>query len=341
MRILVTGASGFIGSHIVEEGVRRGDEVWAGVRSTSSRRWLGVAGVRFVELDFGSVGALRGALLRCRELFGGWDVIVHAAGVTKCVRREDFYRVNYEGTRRFVDLLVELGMVPRRFVFLSSLSVFGAVREGRVDEGGRVYGVIRGDDEPRPNTAYGRSKLLAERYIKSVAGFPYVILRPTGVYGPRERDYFLMMQGLSRHVDFAVGFRPQEITFVYVKDLVQAVFLAVERDVVGGEFFISDGCVYQSRDFSDLVCAELGVRFVLRVRCPLWLLRVVCGVSGRVSAWRGEVSTLNGDKYYILSQRNWQCDIEPARECLGYSPRYGLRDGVRETVAWCKGEGWL
>ena len=254
MKILVTGASGFIGSFIVEKGLEDGHQMWAGMRATSSRQYLPDPRTRFAELDFSHPEVLRAQLAAYKADFGGWDIIVHAAGATKCIRREDFFRTNTEGTRNFADMLRELDMVPRRFIFISSLSVFGAIREQPVRQATPdrpwIYAPIRENDSPRPNTAYGESKLEAERYIKSLKDFPYVILRPTGVYGPREKDYFVMAQSIKQHVDFCVGFRPQEITFVYVKDLVQAVYAAMEKDVLHREFFISDGQIYHSTDFT-------------------------------------------------------------------------------------------
>lgn len=345
MKILVTGASGFIGSFIVEEGLRRAHRVWAGMRATSSRRYLADSRTEFAELDLNRPEILRRQLAEYKEDFGGWDVVVHAAGATKCIRREDFFRTNTEGTRNLVNALRELDMVPRRFVFISSLSVFGAIRERAARkataENPWIYAPITERDTPRPNTAYGESKLAAERFLKSLPGFPYVILRPTGVYGPREKDYFVMAQSIKQHVDFAVGYRPQEITFVYVKDLVQAVFSAMEKDVVGREFFISDGGVYHSTEFSDLIRKELGSPFMLRIKAPVWFLRAVCAVGGKISAWRKKTVTLNQDKFHILCQRNWQCDIAPAVKELDYHPEYPLGRGVRETIAWYKEEGWL
>ena len=132
MKILVTGASGFIGSFIVEKGLTEGHAMWAGMRATSSRNYLQDSRIRFVELDMEHPEILRPQLAACKAEFGGWDVIVHAAGATKCIRREDFFRTNTEGTRHFVDALRELDMVPGRFIFISSLSVFGAIREQTV-----------------------------------------------------------------------------------------------------------------------------------------------------------------------------------------------------------------
>ena len=182
---------------------------------------------------------------------------------------------------------------------------------------------------------------MAERYLQQTTDVPYVIFRPTGVYGPRERDYFLMAKSITQHVDFAAGFRRQDLTFVYVKDVVQALFLAIERGVTRRCYFLSDGEVYQSRTYSDLLCRELGNPFVVRFVSPLWLLRLISGVAGWLAACRGTTSTLNPDKYRIMKQRNWQCDITPTIQELGYQPQYPLERGVKETVAWYKQEGWL
>lgn len=345
MKILVTGASGFIGSFLIEEGLRRGEQVWAGMRRTSSRKYLKDERIRFAELDLARPEVLREQLKQYKEEFGGWDYIIHAAGATKCLHKADFFRTNTEGTRNLIEALRALDMTPRRFVFISSLSVFGAIRETPVRKATAdnpwIYAPITEHDTPQPNTAYGESKLQAEHFLRSMDGFPYIILRPTGVYGPREKDYFLMAQSIKQHTDFAVGYRPQEITFVYVRDLVQAAYRALEHGQPGRAYFISDGAVYNSRRFSDLIQQELGNPFVVHIKAPLWFLRIICSVSETFHRAMGKVGTLNRDKCHILSQRNWQCDIEPARRELGYAPEYPLERGVKETIDWYRKEGWL
>lgn len=337
--ILVTGASGFIGSFICSEGLERGMEVWAGMRRTSSSQYLKDERLKFAELDLGNYETLCKQLRAYKQdMCGrGWDYVVHAAGATKSLKREGFFKTNTEGTKNLVRALIAEGMVPSRFVFVSSLSIFGAIREEPYP-----YEPIRETDIPRPNTAYGESKWQAEQFLATVTDFPYVILRPTGVYGPRERDYYIMAKSIKQHVDFAVGYKPQDITFVYVSDVVQAVYKAMKAEAaVGHAYFLSDGQVYNSRAFSDLLQKELGNPWVLHIKAPLWFLRLVCAVSGTVNGWLGKLTTLNLDKYHILSQRNWQCDIEPARRDLGYEPQVLLDEGVHRSVQWYKQEGWL
>ena len=334
--ILITGASGFIGSFLVERGLEAGMNVWAALRATSSRKYLTDGRTQFIELDLGHDERLRAQLKAHAEQHGPFDYVIHAAGATKCRRPEDFQKTNAEGTLRLALSLLETGALrpEGRFVFLSSLSVCGPVHE--ID-----FEPITENDTPLPNTAYGRSKLQAERYLADVPGLNYVVLRPTGVYGPRERDYFMMAKSIRQHVDFAVGFRPQVLTFIYVADLVEAAYLALDRGPRGAVYPLSDGRQYTSRTFSDLLQLELGVKRVVHLTAPLWVLWLVSCIAGKAAALLGRTSTLNLDKYRIMRQRNWKCSIEAARRDLGYRPQWPLTRGVRASVEWYKAEGWL
>lgn len=329
-KILITGASGFIGSFIVEEALRQGMETWAGIRHSSSEQYLQDERIHFIELDFSDEGKLR------EQLKGkDFDYVVHAAGLTKALRKSDFFRVNTEGTKNLVKAILALGMPIERFVYMSSLSVFGAIREQQ------PYTEIEPGDTPHPNTAYGESKLAAEEFLRATPALPCVILRPTGVYGPREKDYYVMMQSIKNHSDFSVGFKRQDITFVYVLDVVQAVFEALDHGTVGNAYFLSDGDVYQSSTFSDLVHKALGNPWWIRIKAPLWLLRVITFAGDIIGHLTGRMIVLNNDKYNILKQRNWRCDISMARKELGYEPKWNLERGVDETVRWYKENGWL
>ncbi len=337
-RILVTGATGFIGSFIVEEALNKGMEVWAAVRKTSSLEYLRDSRIHRIELNLSSEDDLKNQLKD-----HPFDYVVHAAGVTKCIHQEDFYRINTEGTKNLVNAIRTLKMPLKRFVYLSSLSIFGPIREQQ------PYQEITEADTPQPNTAYGKSKLLAEQFLDSIneslkadeEPFPYVILRPTGVYGPREKDYFLMAKSIKGHSDFSVGYKQQDITFVYVQDVVQAVFLAIDYGKTGRKYFLSDGQVYQSSTFSNLIHQALGRPWWIRIKAPIWILRVVTFFGEHIGRMTGKITALNNDKYHILKQRNWRCDIQPAIDELGYHPEYPLELGVPLTIRWYKENKWL
>lgn len=337
-RILVTGATGFIGSFIVEEALNKGMEVWAAVRKTSSLEYLRDSRIHRIELNLSSEDDLKNQLKD-----HPFDYVVHAAGVTKCIHQEDFYRINTEGTKNLVNAIRTLKMPLKRFVYLSSLSIFGPIREQQ------PYQEITEADTPQPNTAYGKSKLLAEQFLDGIneslkadeEPFPYVILRPTGVYGPREKDYFLMAKSINGHSDFSVGYKQQDITFVYVQDVVQAVFLAIDYGKTGRKYFLSDGQVYQSSTFSNLIHQALGRPWWIRIKAPIWILRIVTFFGEHIGRMTGKITALNNDKYHILKQRNWRCDIQPAIDELGYHPEYPLELGVPLTIRWYKENKWL
>ncbi|MBP5361156.1 MAG: NAD(P)-dependent oxidoreductase [Bacteroidaceae bacterium] len=327
--ILITGASGFVGSHLVEAALAAGMEVWAGMRTSSSRQWLQDERINFITLSLNDSEELRNQLSSFKSEHGGvgWDYVVHAAGATKAADEAEFMHANSEATGNLVEYLCAFDMVPRRFVLMSSLSASSM--------GGAA-----------PDTTYGRSKLAAEQRVKAAAErMDSVILRPTGVYGPRERDYFLMAKSIKRRIDFAVGFKPQYITFIYVKDLCAATMAALHSERKAGSevpvYPLSDGAAYTSRDFSLLLQKEMGVRRVLHITAPLWLLKAVCCVGQWWGGITHKMTALNKDKYNILKRRDWRCDISQAVAELGYRPAYTLERGVAETVAWYKKQKWI
>ncbi|MCD8287430.1 MAG: NAD(P)-dependent oxidoreductase [Porphyromonadaceae bacterium] len=333
-RILVTGAGGFIGGFIVEEALHRGFETWAGVRPSTDRTYLSNPDIRFIHLSFEDKELLKKQLEEQRQEIGKWDIIVHNLGATKCKNPDDFERINYGFVKNFAEILMELEIVPEQFILMSSLSAWGIGDERR-------YTPFRPTDEPRPNTLYGKSKRKAEIFLSSLPDFPYLFMRPTGVYGPRERDYYLMMKSIRAGFYFSAGYRKQLLSFIYVKDLVKAIFAAIDKGVTRRGYFISDGGVYTNSQFRRYVARALRKKVVIPVHVPLFVLKAVSYVVEFLAGMTGSTSTLNRDKYRIMKQRNWICDISSLREELGFSPDYSLERGVEEAVAWYKKNGWL
>lgn len=335
MKILITGASGFIGGFLVEEALRRGYETWAGVRRGSSRAHLQDERIRFIDLPYDEPEALTALLAGFARENGPWDYVIHNAGLTKTLDKRNFFRVNAENTRRFIEALHAAGCSPRKFLLMSSLSSYGAGDE-------KGFRPIRLDDPQQPNTAYGQSKLEAERHVRSQSFFPYVILHPTGVYGPGEKDYFLEIQSVQSGLDLAVGRTPQRITFIYVKDLATVAFVALEKEEIKNRhYFVADGDVYTDEAYARLIQEILQKKRVWHARIPMGLVKVACLCSEGVGRLLKKSMTLNSDKYKILKQRNWICEVEPLRDELGFVPAYPLRRGLEESIAWYRQEGWL
>lgn len=335
MKILITGASGFIGGFLVEEALRRGYDVWAGIRGGSSKAHLKDKRIRFIDLKYKDPEALTEQLRMFVHENGAWDFVIHNAGLTKALDKRDFFRVNAQNTSHFIEALADAGCKPRKFLLMSSLSSYGQGDE-------KTFRPIRLDDPQRPDTAYGQSKLEAENLVRRQTYFPYVILRPTGVYGPGEKDYFMEIQSVSNGLDFAVGSVPQRITFIYVKDLATVAFLCLEKEEIRNRhYFVADGDVHTDESFARMIQDVLGKKRVLHARIPLGLVHVACIGSEWIGRILKKSMTLNTDKYIILKQRNWICDVTPLQDDLGFTPAYPLRKGLEESIEWYRKEGWL
>ena len=324
--ILIVGACGFIGGFIAREALRRGYDTWVGVRESTSRRYLDDPRLHFVVFDYDEPEAVRRALHGPGIPEHGWDYIIWNLGATKCANFSDFNLINFLYPRTFVELLRAEGMVPRKFLYMSSLSAIGPA-----DEKGCTP--ITSRTVPDPNTRYGLSKIKTETYLETLPDFPWIIFRPTGVYGPHEKDYLMMVQSIDRHFDFGVGYRRQLLTFIYVEDLVTAMFQALESDkTLHRKYIISEPRAYTQKEFRQLTARLLGRRFVVPVRLPLWAVYVASAVAEEIGRARMKPSTLNRDKYKIMKQRNWSCDVSDAVRDFGFDPQFDLERGMRATV---------
>lgn len=326
-RVLIVGAGGFIGGFIAAESLKRGYETWCGVRESTSRRFLGDDRLHFVTLDYENPESLGDALVSALPEGEKWDYIVYNLGATKCINFADFNRINYGYLKTFVEVIQEREMVPERFVYMSSLSALGPGDE-------KNYTPLNGSMIPMPNTRYGVSKVKAETVLQcQPASFPWIILRPTGVYGPHEQDYLMMIKSIDAHWDFGVGFRKQMLTFIYVEDLARAIFDALERGKLHRKYIISEPRAYTQGEFRRIVARELGRRFVIPVRLPLWIVKIASAVAEKWGVAKMKPSTLNRDKYNIMKQRNWNCDTGDALNDFGFVAQVDLAEGIKRTVA--------
>lgn len=335
-KVLIVGAGGFTGGYIVEEALHRGYEVWAGIRGTTSRKYLSDPRIKFIEFDFDAEDPVKSIAAKMQEALSPgerWDWIVYNLGATKCLRFSDFSRINYDYLRYFLSALKKSGKVPERLLYMSSLSAVGPAEE-------RTGRAVTEDNIPIPNTRYGASKLKAEMLLK-MEGIPFIVFRATGIYGPRDKDYFLMFKSIKSGFDFSVGYKPQRLTFLYVEDLAFAIFEALEKGRIGETYNVADPQVYTQAQFRRLAANEMGKKIVVPVRVPLIGLKIVSSVAEKIGAAKGQPSTLNRDKYNIMAQRNWSVDVEKAHRDFGFEPKTGLKEGIRKSIDWYKKEGWL
>lgn len=331
-KVLIVGAGGFAGGFIVEEGLRRGYEIYAGVRESTSRKYLEDKDLKFVVFDFENPESLSATLEEAIP-DGKWDWIIYNLGATKAISFSDFSKINYEYLKNFLEALKSTNKVPEKFLLMSSLSVMGPRHE---KDGGKFTET----DIPAPNTKYGASKLKAEMLL-NMENIPYIIFRPTGIYGPRDKDYYLMLKTLAGGFDFSAGYKKQMLTFIYVEDLARAVYDALEKAPLNQTYIISEEIAYSQKDYRKLAAKALGKKNVISLPLPLWIVKVVSSVAEKWGVARMKPSTLNRDKYNIMKQRNWDVDITKAKNDFGFSPKVGLEEGLKRSADWYKQEKWL
>lgn len=333
-RVLITGAGGFVGGFIVEESLKRGFETWAAVRRSTSREFLQDDRINFIELDFNNPESLAQTLNEALPQGEKWDYIIYNLGATKCTNFADFNRINYDYLRSFTDALFETEKVPDKFLYMSSLSALGPGDE-------KDYTAFNSNSIPSPNTKYGASKLKAEMHLAMTPNLPYIVFRATGIYGPHEKDYFMMFKSIKSGFDFSVGMRKQLLSFIYVQDLVEAMFEAIDKAPTGKTYLIAEDRSYTQKEFRQIVAAELGKKVVIPMSMPIWAVYLVSVIAEKWGVIRMKPSTLNRDKFNIMKQRNWSVDISEARKDFGFAPKVDLKEGVKRSIRWYKENNWL
>lgn len=328
--ILITGASGFIGSFLVEEALKRGYRTFAGIRSSSSKGYLNHPDLHLFEMDFSDKEKLQHQLQKNAAAFGPFNVVVHSAGLTKSRVLDEYYQVNLHNTERLVEALIELEMVPERFVFLSSLASYGP---------GQGKEPVAETNLQAPITAYGKSKLAAEQMLATHNQFPYVIVHPTTVYGPREKDLLVLIQSLNQHLELYIGNTRQQLSFIHVADVCKAVFLSIDQPIVARNILLSDTANYTAKEFNNMVKAVLGKK-TLPIVVPVPIAKAAAQVSEWVGNLRGVTPVLNKERLKEFQAPNWGVDATVLKQ-LGFTPDYPLQKGLEHTIEWYKKNGWL
>ncbi len=327
MRVLVTGATGFVGSHMVELLHRMGWEVVCPVRNPLALRNLEGLSCRtptFSELDSMMVEGYE------------FDYAFHMAGATRGLAYEDYRKANVELTRRLLDLLLQSGAAKRlkRFVLVSSQAAAGP----SPDDGS----AISEDAEPRPVSHYGMSKLEAERVVLTYSDrLPITIARPCAVFGPRDVDVLGAFKSAQmRFIPYLAG-PPRLVSLIYVKDLVEGILAAcLSPRAVGGAYFLANADPVRWIDFVSLIASCVG-KSALKFPIPLPLMAVVAKAGDILGAITGKPQLLRSEKFAEMKQMAWVCSTERAKIELQWEATTALETSVKETADWYKQQGWI
>ncbi len=324
--ILVTGGTGFVGSHLVELLVSRGHEVTCLVRDPGNLRWLKGRQVRLVQGDCGDRDSLAAAVRNAAAVY-------HVAGLTKAARRRDYYEVNHIGTRNLLDACAHHGPKIQKFVLVSSLAAAGPAQADRP---------VKAADTPHPVSDYGRSKLFAEEEtLKFKDRFPVVILRPAAVYGPRDTDVFELFRWAAKGYILDMSGSERFLNWCYVKDLAEALLMAGERSVPSGSvYFVAEDRIHSMTGFQKALQESGGVTAKV-IKVPVWagyLIGLAAEAAGLLS---GRATIINRQKVREAAQQYWTCDLDKIRADLGFRAAMPLEQGLAATWKWYRENGWI
>ncbi len=326
MKILLTGASGFVGSHILDSLRRRGLDTALLLRPTSNRRFISPH-LPDVEVRPGSIGDPDSLTYAMADI----THVIHCAGVTKAVRTTGFYEVNQAGTRNLVSAVNgQVGRV-QRFVHISSLAAVGPARRERP---------AREDDAPQPVSEYGKSKLAGEHEVRNHCRAEYVILRPPAVYGPRDAEFLRLFRAVKNHLLPKPG-GAQALSMVFVRDLAEAVVTCLTHPAAAGKtYFVAAREVVTARAMAKEIAAQMKV-WTLPLPLPVALLWPICLAQELASRLTGRPNVLSLQKFGELRAPGWVCDATRLESDTGCTCRTALKQGIAETLGWYREQGWL
>ena len=322
MKALVTGATGFVGSHLAEALRRRGDDVTALVRSPRKAEALGPLGVRAVAGDLDDAASLARAV-------EGQDVVFHVAGLVAARSEGEFMRCTRDGTASLVAAAAAAG--TPRFVLVSSMAAGGPATPGAP---------LTGTEPARPVTAYGRSKLAAETAV-TAGSLPWVIVRPPTVYGPRDREVLKVFRMARLGVAPVFGDGSQQLSAVHGADLADALAAAgTAAATVGKVYYACHPEISTSAEFVRAVGKAMGRRVAL-VPVPGPVGRVLLAVTEASARLAGQATILTRDKANEFFQEAWIGDPGPLTRDSGWRARHDLVSGLADTYRWYRDAKWL
>jgi dihydroflavonol-4-reductase len=322
VEVAVTGATGFVGQHLVALLRREGHSVRAIVRSPGRGAAIEGQGVRLIPGDLADMEALA-------RLAQGAEIVIHLAGLVMARSEQEFMRVNRDGTESLARACRAAQV--RRLVLCSSLAATGPVRRGEVaDEA----------SPPRPVTRYGRSKLAGEEVLRR-SGVAFTIVRPVSVYGPHDTAFLRLFRATRLGFLPLLGDGYQELSLIHAADLARALWAAAETTVAEGRTY--HAChpeVVTQRDLARAIALAMGRRVRL-LALPARLTRILLRVTGAAAQLSGQATQLHPDKGHEFLAPAWVASSEALTRDTGWQAEIDLARGLADTADWYRKEGWV
>jgi nucleoside-diphosphate-sugar epimerase len=323
---VVTGANGFVGSHLVDLLLSKNFKVRCIIRKTSNIRWLLEKNVEIFDCGLLDKNGLR-------EVFMNADYIFHVAGVVKSKKPEGYFNGNVEITRNLLDVALEFKNFIKKILIVSSQTATGPTLNGNpVDEETLCH----------PITTYGRSKLaeeeLAKTYMKKL---PITICRAPAVFGERDTEILIYFKTFNSGLITKIGFDKKQLSIIHAIDLVNGFYLAAVSEKSAGQiYFISSEKYYTWDDIADITSKVLNKK-PLTIKIPHWIVFFIASIAQFFAMFSKKPATLNIEKARDITQKEWTCDTRKAIRDLGYHQNISLEEGIKRTCDWYKEMKWI
>lgn len=328
MKVLVTGATGFIGSHIADKMKEKGADIVCLIRKTSNLQWVENKGYELVE---GSLSDKESLKYIVKDI----DIIFHSAGLTAARNMDDFIKGNVTGTKNLFEAAASNASNLKRFVHISSQAAVGPSKS--LEE-------MSTEDKPHePLTSYGKSKRMAEDYLnQNVDKLPITIVRPPAVYGPRDVATLPMFKAAKKGIGTLIGFDDKYVSIISSMDLTRGIVEAgLSDNTIGETYFIASESYYSWNEITDIMSKAAGRNKVLKIKIPHPIVKVMGNINGMIGKITGKPPVFDSEKSIDFIQKYWTCSIEKAKKDFGYEQKYSLEEGMKITFDWYKSNGWL